>query len=400
MSFPEDNNADPSSLPYPLITGRDDGRGPLRISANPPKSREVEVLFQSTESAVTEAVELADEGGAVLWVCDTINSAQSQYQILSERTAGRFPVGLLHSRFPFWRREELEKEWMERLGKNSTTRCGSILVSTQIVEQSVDLDADLLITELAPTDMLLQRMGRLWRHKRKGRPLAAPRFRILKEEKSLDEFERMEKKDIMKALGGKAYVYAPFVLLRTLKVWNDLKRVSIPSQIRGLIEATYAEGEDDPTAWQELFDKKFGKNLGEKFLAARNCNLWQAALEDEEGVQTRLNEIPTLSLVLCHSATTERVVLFDGSKEPLGGDEFRLATAQAIHRNLVKVALHHFESPKECEGFELYLHGAQTIGLVHEDGSISVRGLKNGVRLLWSNALGLAIEKASDGEEE
>ena len=86
----------------------------------------------------------------------------------------RFRLGLLHSRFPFWRREELEDEWMERLGKSGATRCASILVSTQIVEQSVDLDADLLVTELAPTDMLLQRIGRLWRHQRAPPGFIAP----------------------------------------------------------------------------------------------------------------------------------------------------------------------------------------------------------------------------------
>ena len=122
----------------------------------------------------------------------------------------RFRLGLLHSRFPFWRREELEDEWMERLGKTGATRCASILVSTQIVEQSVDLDADLLVTELAPTDMLLQRTGRLWRHER-NRPAASPRLIILEETANLDDFRQMNTRSIVKTLGGKAYVYDPYV---------------------------------------------------------------------------------------------------------------------------------------------------------------------------------------------
>ncbi len=60
---------------------------------------------------------------------------------------------------------------MERLGKDAGNRPnGCVLVSTQVVEQSVDIDADLLVTDLAPTDMLLQRIGRLWRHDRDRPP--------------------------------------------------------------------------------------------------------------------------------------------------------------------------------------------------------------------------------------
>ena len=77
--------------------------------------------------------------------------------------------------FPFFRREQLENDWMIRLGKDSANRpTGCVLVSTQVAEQSVDIDADLLITDLAPTDMLLQRLGRLWRHDRRTRPCPQP----------------------------------------------------------------------------------------------------------------------------------------------------------------------------------------------------------------------------------
>ncbi len=160
---------DDAEQPYPLITGRIEGEPLEPIAMTPPPSRTIKVDFLLKEGAVNDASALAREGGAVLWICNTVGAAQDQYQRFREIVQEGVLVGLVHSRFPFWRREELETEWMERFGKEGVTRCGSILVSTQVVEQSVDLDADLMFTELAPTDMLLQRLGRLWRHDRQNR---------------------------------------------------------------------------------------------------------------------------------------------------------------------------------------------------------------------------------------
>lgn len=288
---------------------------------------------------------------------------------------------------------------MARFGKNGEKRCGSILVSTQVVEQSVDLDADLLISELAPTDMLLQRLGRLWRHERERRPTDSARLCILEEEKSLEELCLMEPEAITKALGGKAFVYAPFVLLRSLELWRQLSTkpgaVSIPSQIRELIEATYEERESEPDSWLQLSFEWMGTDSAKKMCASRNSNFWQPALEDEEGVQTRLNEIPTLAMVLCRKLTKKEAVFIDRSIGRLGSEPHRLATAQAIHRNLVKVPEYCFDSIDPCSALSDYLRGKQCIGLMAEDGAVEVKGLKNGTRLFYSDDLGLVIEKTS-----
>lgn len=386
-------------LPYPLITGRNAGVSLEPVSAPTLKSREVRVDFVSPGKALEEAIALAREGGAVLWICNTVDAAQRQYQHLTNLTGQEFPAGLLHSRFPFWKRDQLETEWMERFGKDGKTRCGSILVSTQIVEQSVDLDADLLITELAPTDMLLQRLGRLWRHERGHRPVDSARLCILEEDKNLDELRRMEPKAIVQALGSKAQVYAPFVLLRSLELWKrqskGLGGVSIPAQIRQLLELTYQERDDEPDSWRQLSFDWFATDSAKKMIASRNCNLWQPQLEDEEGEQTRLNEIPTLSLVLCRKLTAREAVFIDNTIGLLGSDQYQLVTAQAIHKNLVKVPEYCFDHIKPCTAFADYLHGKQSIGIVAADGAVAVQGLKGGTRLLYSDELGLVIEKTS-----
>lgn len=393
------SGADNTQLPYPLITGRHEGTVLEPAAATPPESKTVKVDFIAAEKAAEEAIALTRKGGAVLWICNTITAAQNQYRRFKEQTREEFPIGLLHARFPYWRREILEDEWMERFGKDGTTRCGSILVSTQVVEQSVDLDADLMITELAPTDMLLQRLGRLWRHERGRRPSDAARMYIIEEENSLEKFRSMEAKAIVDALGGKAHVYDPFVLLRTLQLWANYPTVAVPGQIRELIEATYSVRDDDPKSWEKLFDDRFVRDSNERFKAAMNSNYWQVQLPDEEGVQTRLNDVPTVSLVLCRDINEKKATFIDNATEQFGGDKFRLPTAQAIHRNLVRVPDYCFERVEPCPAFDDYLFGAQSVGIVADDNFVKVNGLKEGVRFSYSKDFGLVIKKA-EGKEE
>jgi CRISPR-associated endonuclease/helicase Cas3 len=206
----------------------------------------------------------------------------------------------------------------------------------------------------------------------------------------------MSTKAIQTELGNKAFVYSPYVLLRSLQVWKARSSVAIPGHIRTLIESTYADLEDEPDAWRKLFDERFATDLGKKFCAARNTNLWQAALEDEEGVQTRLNDVPTVSLVLCKSLNSQLAVFLDGAEEPIGGDEFRMRTAQAIHRNVVRVPKYRFAQVTEYKSFSEYLHGEQTLGLVADDGSVQIDGLVDGIQLHWDVDLGLLIKDSSE----
>jgi CRISPR-associated endonuclease/helicase Cas3 len=391
---------DPASLSYPLISVALENKSSYAVAADPPTSHIVHVNFLVRTAAMKQAVELANGGGVVLWICDTVGAAQEQYEELLRESSGRFIVGLLHSRFPFWRREELENEWMERLGKKGTTRCGCILVSTQIVEQSVDLDADLLVTELAPTDMLLQRMGRLWRHERPGRQ-GKPEIIILEEAESLDNFRHMNAKEIVNVLGDKAYVYSPYVLLRSLEVWKSSPEVSIPRQIRERIEATYVErieGEE-PEAWQSLFRDMYRKVCAYKMKALQNSNIWTVALDDEEGVQTRLNEIQTVQLILCRKINSLCYTFLDGISLTLQKSEFQLAVAKALHKNLVKIPRNFFDSVVSSSELDAYLHGEFTVGVLEEN-RITVSGLRKGVQLCWSLEKGVIIEKDSKRSQE
>lgn len=72
-------------------------------------------------------------------------------------------------------RQVIEEDVLNRFGKRSGSeqRTGQVLIATQVVEQSLDLDFDMMISDLAPMDLLIQRAGRLQRHNRHvaGNPL-------------------------------------------------------------------------------------------------------------------------------------------------------------------------------------------------------------------------------------
>jgi CRISPR-associated endonuclease/helicase Cas3 len=116
-----------------------------------------------------EFAALAEHGGCAAVICTTVRQAQQTYQALTEWRAGLRPehqprLVLLHSRFPAYRREAITEDVMTALAAAGPRPPRLILVATQVVEQSLDIDVDLMITDLAPVELLLQRAGRLQRH--------------------------------------------------------------------------------------------------------------------------------------------------------------------------------------------------------------------------------------------
>src|SRR2546422_4560809 len=192
---------------------------------------------------------------------------------------------------------DLEDDWLERLGKNRPANGpGSILIATQVVEQSVDIDLDFIVSDLAPTDMLLQRLGRLWRHERPHRHASEPGFWIRLPELSA----ATDAAELKKALGRSARVYAPYVLLRSMEVWQGRSEINLPADIRPLLEATYAEPEDQqPEAWQKLQTelKTEKAKLASKAESATRV-LDEPMLSDQEEILTRHAGAPTTPVVL------------------------------------------------------------------------------------------------------
>ena len=114
----------------------------------------------------------------VLVICNTVKRAQEVYKVIHENLRGfeKIHVELLHSRFL-----EGQKAQKEKIIISNQMRNG-IVISTQLVEASLDIDYDILFTELASADSLLQRMGRIYRKRQYEE--AVPNVIILTKEPS------------------------------------------------------------------------------------------------------------------------------------------------------------------------------------------------------------------------
>ena len=196
-------------------------------------------------------------GGNAVVICNTVNRAQQVYQALKtsdviNRSQDDEYLILFHARFPYLWREDIEKQVMKLYGKDGRRPKKSILVATQVVEQSLDLDFDVMVTDLAPIDLLIQRAGRVHRHARESRPeklkQACLCICLPEDEKDID-------------FGSSTYIYDEDILLKTYFLLQQYEDLNLPDQTHELIEHVY---DTSASSWlssqqNEKIAQKFGK---------------------------------------------------------------------------------------------------------------------------------------------
>ena len=188
-----------------------------------------------TDAAVEEIAAAARAGAAVAWVRNAVDDAIEAHGAL--RTAG-VDAMLFHARFAMGDRQDIERQVVARFGSESQTDCrtGHVLVATQVVEQSLDLDFDLIVTDLAPADLVIQRAGRLWRHQRGERPVQGPRLLLLAPEPVDHPLPTWLGAELRRT----GFVYGDHALLwRSARVLLQRGCIETPDGIRMLVEAAY-----------------------------------------------------------------------------------------------------------------------------------------------------------------
>lgn len=287
------------SQAYPLLTtyAADSGTEEIPVAALNALSRRVGIArLADRASAVALALDAARGGAAVAIICNAVDSAIAVHAALSMAGHPAERLTLFHARFVIGDRMTIEERVLGLFGPESTPqmRAGQILVATQVVEQSLDLDFDVMISDLAPVDLLIQRAGRLWRHSRSGRTVPAPVLNVVSPQPSM----AVDADWLKETLGPAAYTYQlPGVLWRTARATFDRGQLQTPDDLRRLVEAAYlSESDDLPQGLVRADDDALGKGMAETFQGQHNTidpRNGYAGLRDvsaDEEIGTRLGE--------------------------------------------------------------------------------------------------------------
>jgi CRISPR-associated endonuclease/helicase Cas3 len=251
-------------------------------------------------AAIRIASQAADRRAAVLVICNAVDETiEVQAALAAQRPQGT--VHIFHARFAQGDRLTIEDAVLARFGREAdvSDRAGHVLVATQVVEQSLDLDFDLVISDLAPVDLIIQRAGRLWRHMdlrpAASRPVVGPVLVVVSPDPSA-----VARTDwLAGCLGRAAYVYQHAgVMWRSARTIFDRGAFRVPDDLRPMIEAVYGDRvEPVPAVLQGAEMKGEGKDSTAKTLGRFNVVDLAAGygalppdLRCDEDIGTRLGE--------------------------------------------------------------------------------------------------------------
>lgn len=324
---------------YPVLTVA----GAPAITEFPPEDRPVKgPVVVERHDTVAEAVALltgmAAQGAACVWVRNAVDDAIEAVEAL--RAEG-VEARLLHARFALCDRKRIEAEILKRVGKDGKDREGFVLVGTQVLESSLDLDFDVMLSDIAPIAALIQRAGRLWRHMdirpASGRPVPKPVLHVLSPDPAQVEDERW----LHGTLGKGAWVYAMADVWRSAHVLFTQGRIGTPDKQRALIEAVYgADAEPVPEALLKAEQDKEGKDGADRGLAWHNIVKFTEGYrkagrgDDDVNYPTRLGDEVR---VLCLARRTSQGLVPWAEGE--GADAWALSEVSAHRKKLDALSL-------------------------------------------------------------
>jgi CRISPR-associated endonuclease/helicase Cas3 len=274
-----------TSRPYPQVSTPHS-----QILVEVTSTRTTNIIIEGQTEAMTRAIAAVGRGEAVLWMRSTVADALDDYHAFQATGV----QGMLHhSRYADIDRQYLDHQVLQLLGPGGQ-RSGIIIVGTQTLEQSLDIDADLLVTDAVPADVLLQRLGRLHRHRSGTVPTA-----VLLEPGDWNERVTQDGRPLGGSGHGWAWVYNPLAVRETVEWLRVHGAISVPDDVRALVElATHADhletrAQTYGRRWVALWQRLYGNALADSQqalsgLVDRGVGYDQALVN--ERVPTRLGD--------------------------------------------------------------------------------------------------------------
>jgi CRISPR-associated endonuclease/helicase Cas3 len=222
-------------LAYPRILLVDDrGARGETFAARPLPPIHLHGLAESLDALADKSVELSAQGGCGAVIVNTVDRAQKLYSMLRERLGEEVQLQLFHARFPMDERADLETRVLRTFGFGGDVErpARALLIATQVAEQSLDIDFDFMLSDLAPADLLLQRAGRLHRHQR-VRPAAHAVARLFVAGLQPERLPELKET-------GWGFVYDAYILGRTWAFFGQEAVLNLPEDIDRLVQTVYS----------------------------------------------------------------------------------------------------------------------------------------------------------------
>lgn len=281
----------------PAEAALDDGAYPLITAASAQGVRRYPTLASGRRTAVrlerldddlNQLTDLLDDalvdGGCALVIRNTVTRVQETGRVLTDRF-GADQVTVVHARFLAVDRAENDRRLLASFGPPGADRpARHIVVGSQVVEQSLDVDFDLLVTDLAPVDLLLQRMGRLHRHARgAGQQNRPPRLRQARCLITGVDWTAVPPKPV----AGSRLVYGEHLLLRSLAVLDSHldhgRPVDLPADIAPLVQTAYGNEPLGPPEWAEALAQAHQADAAKAREAGDRARTFQLGSVDPDG---------------------------------------------------------------------------------------------------------------------
>lgn len=241
------------------------------------------------ESLLQRIILSAKAGARIAFVCNLVDDAQQISKSLRNMLKGTpIPVDVFHARYRFLDRQTKDDAAMKFYGKNVPRDGGRILVATQVIEQSLDLDFDLMLTQICPVDLLFQRLGRLHRHKQE-RPsgFETPCCIVVTAQDS--------KYGLHKEIYGNTRV-----LWRTESLLRDTKEIAFPEAYRKWIDAVYMreDWDQEPTEIALEYDAFSALEHHRRCEAEKLTSMSMTQFRDEDDRITSLTRDSEMNLTV------------------------------------------------------------------------------------------------------
>ena len=266
------------------------------------------------DNSIKNAVEEVKNGLNILWIENTVSKAQSIYAKFKKILGNNYETGMLHSHFTLNDRLNNESHWLGFLGKDQSKRIntGSILISTQVAEQSLDISADKLYTRICPIDALGQRLGRIGRFDYSGKYYDV----IILSEHTCKEYENGLKTWYYNdnALEYSSFIYPKIILYRTQKYFENNPVIHYPHDYRTQLNyvydnLTYIDGFN---LYNKFLDNYNENNKAYKDMAER-MEISYGKTKKGEDVQTRAIRDDSYNALLIRNINGDMITMFNGN---------------------------------------------------------------------------------------